>query len=99
LGYAPVRGAEVVRMLDDPKRRRASLLVATEAVVQHSLSPIEHRESSSLTSERHVAPAFGDQGVRLGLAAALSSELEGTVRSEGAARCLDRPPDFVDEHR
>ena len=34
-----LRGAEVVRILGDPKRRRASLVVAAEAVVEHRLQP------------------------------------------------------------
>ena len=70
LDHPPVRGAEVVRILSDPKRRRASLVVAAEAVVEHRLSPVEHRESDSLTSPRRVLTAFVDQRDRLGLAAA-----------------------------
>jgi hypothetical protein len=70
LDYPPVRGAEVVRIGSDPKRRYASLLVAAEAVVQHRLGPVEHREPDSLTSSRHFPTAFVDQRHRLVLAAA-----------------------------
>ena len=52
----PGRAAELLWLFGDPSSGGQSLLVAAEAVVQHGLGPVEHRDPDSLAALRHGSP-------------------------------------------
>ena len=73
LRHHPRRRVEV-RVVDDPQRRGAGVLVAGEAVVQHRLGPIDDRDSDSFAALRHLGTSAADEVDGLNLAAAQRSK-------------------------
>ena len=98
LRHHPHRWVEV-RLVYDPQRRGAGVLIACEAVVQHRLGPIDDRDPDSFAAPRRLGTSAANEVDGLNLAAAQRSKSHLAVGGEGATDCVGCRIDLVDERR